>query len=127
MGKKYPLKREPSSKPVIVFTTDNPPSFLDLVDTINTYSGQGGKFLIVKPDESGIGIYLGDVVPDKNYIHAQVAPATVWTVTHNLAKFPAVQAIKTGGYVITGAIRHLSENSLQIIFSEEVAGIAVCN
>ena len=127
MAKNYPTKREPSSKPILAFTTDNPPSFLDLVDTINSYAGQGDKFLIVKADESGIGIYAGDVIPDKNYIHTQSAPAIIWSITHNLAKYPAVQAIKAGGYVITGAIRHLNENSLQITFSEEISGIAVCN
>lgn len=128
MAKNYPTKKSPSSKPILAFTTANPPTFLDLLDTINSYAGQADKFLIVKADEQGIGVYAGDVIPDKNYVHTQIAAATVWSITHNLAKYPSVQAIRSGGYVIPViGTRHLNENSLQITFSEAISGIAVCN
>ena len=127
MSKNHPPVKSPSSKPILVFDPNNPAAFKDLVDTINSYAGQGGKFLIVKPDESGIGVYEGTFEFDKYFLHLQPAPALTWDITHNLGKFPACQVMTSTGYEIGCRKQHLSINRTILYFDEPFAGYATFN
>ena len=123
----YPVTKDPSSKPILWFDPDNPAGFKDLADTILSYVGHGGKLLMVRLDETGIGLYEAEIVPDKNFVHTQTMPAKVWTVTHSLNKYPSVQIILGDGTVIFSTIKHLSVNQVEITFMEDLSGIAVFN
>lgn len=64
---------------------------------------------------------------DLNYTHVQNIAASVWTITHNLNKYPAVGVEDSSGQPIIGAVEHLSINQLTITFSSAVAGQAFLN
>lgn len=59
------------------------------------------------------------------YVHDQAVPATVWTVTHNMNKYPAVVITDTNLIAIDGVLEYLSLNALQLSFNSAVAGKAV--
>jgi hypothetical protein len=64
---------------------------------------------------------------DKSYTHHQLAPSTVWTVAHNLGKYPAVEVVDSGGTVVEGDIAYLDANTLTLTFSVQFGGVAYCN
>ena len=64
---------------------------------------------------------------DKHYAHAQGVASTVWSVAHNLGKYPSVTVVDSAGTEVEGEIRHLGTNSLQLIFSAAFSGTAYCN
>jgi hypothetical protein len=62
-----------------------------------------------------------------HYTHTQQVAADVWTVTHNLGRYPSVTVIDSAGDESSGEVRHLSTNQIVITFSAPFSGIAVCN
>lgn len=65
--------------------------------------------------------------PDLNYTHTQVAPSTLWTINHNLGKFPSVSIRDSGGNEVTGCVGYINANSLMIQFSAAFSGTAHLN
>lgn len=60
------------------------------------------------------------------YRHVQSAPATTWTINHNLGYYPGgVSVLDSGGSVCLGDVTHLSENSLVVNFSTAFSGTAL--
>ena len=55
---------------------------------------------------------------------SQAAPASVWNVTHNLNRYPAVSVVDSAGSVVTGDVEHLSANALQVSFASAFSGTA---
>lgn len=64
---------------------------------------------------------------DKNYKHDQQVAAAVWTIVHNLNKYPSVTALDTAGTKWRGAIHHISDNELTITFNFPFSGFATLN
>lgn len=70
----------------------------------------------------------GNVVgADKYYAHDQMVPSAIWTVTHNLGKFPTVIVFDSDGSEVEGVVNMLNSNSLTIEFSAAFGGKAYCN
>ena len=61
------------------------------------------------------------------YTHNQIVPLSVWTITHNLKKYPSVTVVDSSGSVVVGDVKYLSENELQVSFSGAFAGKAYLN
>jgi len=62
-----------------------------------------------------------------NFVFEQVAPAVVWTIAHNLGRFPSVSAVNNndiGGY---GSIEYIDNNNLTVTFSGGFSGKAYIN
>lgn len=59
-----------------------------------------------------------------DYTYVQSTPATIWSIVHNLNKFPKVSIADSTGDVVYGDINHTNKNSLVILFSESVSGQA---
>lgn len=80
----------------------------------------------VEDDES---VTLGQVkkMSDRHYVHNQPNPAGVWTVIHNLEKFPSPVVVDSSGREVEGDIRHLDTNRLTITFQSSFSGKAYCN
>lgn len=74
---------------------------------------------------SGVQGPPGPPAPSFTYVHG--GPSDVWTVAHNLGFRPAVSIITVGGLEMMGNVQHLSENTLQITFTQNVAGTARLN
>jgi hypothetical protein len=54
----------------------------------------------------------------------QVSPASVWTINHNLGRWPLIDLFSVGGVKIIGETSNLSLNTAQVTFDEPVAGSA---
>ena len=62
----------------------------------------------------------------------QSTAANVWTVAHNLGKYPSVSIVDSAGSLVTGEVKYLDLNTVQISFFANGApaafgGEAYCN
>ena len=124
----YPPLSPPSGKPFRLLNKyKGDLSFINLLDTFADYLGKGGKFLIVKTDESGIGVSTIDIKSDRNFVHVQNTDASEWVITHNMGKYPSVNVIDSDGHTALVDIEQISINQLKIISSIPFSGIAYLN
>jgi len=128
----FPQMSPSSGKPILHFDPTMSAKFIDLLDTFISYGGKGGMLLMVKLSEDGITVVEPDsetmtTIADKNYIHTQETPSEIWTVEHNLGKYPAVRIQDENGHSIIGDIVDISINELTIQFTNEQTGKAIIN
>lgn len=64
---------------------------------------------------------------DKNYEYRQDSAASVWSIDHNLNKYPSVTILDSTGEQCLGDITHLNKNSLIITFTAAFSGKASLN
>jgi hypothetical protein len=64
---------------------------------------------------------------DKNYVHPQGVASAVWTVTHNLNKFPSCTMVLSTGQQGYGDVTFIDENNLTITFAGAESGKAYIN
>lgn len=64
---------------------------------------------------------------DKNYIHDQTSPNTIWNVAHGLGKFAAVDVVDSGGSVVMPNISYVDDNNIQLTFGSATSGKAYVN
>lgn len=81
-------------------------------------------FIVGKNNNNG-----ADPTPanDKHLRFTQFNAESVWTIEHNLDKYPSIQAYNTADERIIGEEKHITQNKLTITFSEPVAGYANLN
>jgi len=123
----FPPMSQPSSKPILTFDRENPIRFKDLIDTLNSYVGYGGYFLMVTLTEDGVTVSPIEIESDKTYIHVQSAPAVEWSVKHDLEKYPSVQVVNSAKRVITGEVQYTDLNNLVVRFELSLSGSVYCN
>lgn len=58
------------------------------------------------------------------YRHNQAAPATVWSITHNLGFYPAVTVQDSAGSVVYGDVAYVDVNNVTITFDSAFGGYA---
>lgn len=127
-NEEYPPLSPPSGKPFRLLNKfKGDLSFINLLDTFSDYLGKGGKFLIVKTDESGIGVSSIDIKSDSNFVHVQVDISATWAITHNLHKQPSVNVVDADGFTALVDINRTSNDELEIISSIPFSGIAYLN
>jgi hypothetical protein len=61
---------------------------------------------------------------DAYYRHVQSVAAAVWTVVHNLGKFPSVSVVDSTGTTVYGTIRYDSTSQVTLSFSGAFGGEA---
>ena len=64
---------------------------------------------------------------DLNYVHNQIAAASVWNVVHNLGKYPSITVIDTANTEVEGDVNYIDQNTAQLTFSAPFSGKAHCN
>lgn len=64
---------------------------------------------------------------DVTYRHIQSQPAAIWTIAHGLGKRPSVTVTDSSGRVVVGDVRYIDVATVQVSFSAEFAGEALCN
>jgi len=62
-----------------------------------------------------------------SYTHDQQVASVIWTVTHNLGKYPSVTIVDTGNSVVNGDISYTDSNTLVLLFSTPFSGKAYMN
>lgn len=66
-------------------------------------------------------------VSDKNFYYTQGVANSVWSITHNLGKYPSVVIIDSAGSVVIGDINYANTNTLTVTFNASFAGTATLN
>jgi hypothetical protein len=64
---------------------------------------------------------------DLTYVHNQGSPAAVWSVPHNLGKYPAVDVVDTGGTQVIPTVLYNDINNVTITFGSATSGKAYLN
>jgi len=96
------------------------PNFYDL--TLSYTNGNGSLEV-----EKFYSIILYSGAQDKDYRHNQNSASSVWTINHNLNKFPNVVVFDSADNQAVGAITHVNKNQLTITFSASFSGTAYLN
>lgn len=62
-----------------------------------------------------------------SYIHRQQTAAAVWTITHNLGRFPSVTVVDSADTQVVGDVDYIDENTLTVSFVAPFSGSAYLN
>jgi hypothetical protein len=54
---------------------------------------------------------------DLNYVFSQSSPASTWTITHPLNKFPSVSVIDSSGRLVYGVVNYDSTSQVTVDFN----------
>lgn len=57
-----------------------------------------------------------------SYVHDQMTASTVWTINHNLGKFPTPNFFDSLDEEIEGSVHHVNNNQLTVLFTSAVSG-----
>jgi len=82
--------------------------------TIKSMSAFDGCYLLTTPEEI-------------TYTHVQETPSIIWTINHNMDKYPSVTFVDDDGVVFVGTIQYVSSNQIKATFLEAVSGKAYLN
>tara|TARA_B110000908_G_scaffold53651_1_gene65423 strand:- start:763 stop:1461 length:699 start_codon:yes stop_codon:yes gene_type:complete len=72
-------------------------------------------------------LLAADAVGDLNFTFTQATAQSVWTITHNLGKFPSVSIIDSAGTNVIGQVDYTNNNELILTFTAAFAGVAYLN
>jgi len=61
------------------------------------------------------------------YTFTQSGPSALWTITHNLNRFPSVEVTDSTGRIVEGDERYVDANTLTVAFSAPFSGEAYLN
>jgi len=75
----------------------------------------------------GFAAYPEATSGDKNFVFTQANPATTWTITHNLNKFPSVSVVDSANDIVYGDVTYTNTNSLTVTFTAAFSGKAYLN
>lgn len=64
---------------------------------------------------------------NETFVHVQDAPAAVWSVQHDLGRWPSVTIVDSAGNNVFGAVKYHSEDLVEISFSAAFSGRAYLN
>ena len=92
-----------------------------------TFTPIEGNGALLADSIYALAAYPGGGTGDANYVFNQLSPAAVWTVAHNLGKWPAVTIVDDNDELIYADVEFVDNDSLTITFSTAVAGRAFIN
>lgn len=130
--------------------TATPREFLYLTDTPDAY-GDVGQFVRMNSTGDGLvfeGITAADIIQhqeqitittsqisdydvniekDKTFVFDQGMPSLIWTINHNLNKYPSVSAVDTAQSTVVGQVEYVDLNNITITFNASFSGEAYLN
>jgi len=97
--------------------------------TINNVKLKGkGNFIdISQTITNQVDFEVVNIPTDANFIFTQSIPSAIWTITHNLDKFPSVSVVDTANQLMYGDTEYIDKNKLTITFSATFSGKAYLN
>lgn len=104
-----------------------------MADTIPiTFTNTNPQFTLkpVSPEPIDISIVPAITVvsgSSTTFTWTQTIPLSVWTVPHNLNKFPSVSVVDTLGNLIYPDVSYVDSNIVQITHGSAFAGLAYLN
>lgn len=109
----------------VVVSTNGPDTLAELLDAegidVAAASLLAVRVTALEDAVQGAGI------ADRTYRHVQSSAASVWTVTHNLGKYPTVAVVDSTRRVVYGQIDYIDTNALTITFSAAFSGEVYAN
>lgn len=75
-------------------------------------------------------VFLGGATApgaDLHFTFAQATPLAMWTIAHNLGKFPSVSVVDSAGTIVVGEVTYTDANNLQVAFNAAFSGTAYLN
>lgn len=97
---------------------------LDQLTDVNVPNPLDGQALIY---ENGKWVARSFAATDRSYEHVQAVADSIWTITHNLNKFPSVTIVDSANDEVEGNVNHVSNTQLTITFSAAFSGKAFLN
>jgi len=104
---------------------------------ITSYTVNGNAYTLVLANIGGNGTLDLDKFydfavftlssPDKTFEFDQGQPALVWTIQHNLNKFPSVSVVDTSNTVVNSQVNYVDKNNITINNTAQFAGKAYLN
>lgn len=70
---------------------------------------------------------LGIQAHDHSYIHSQGLSSMVWTIIHNLNRFPSVTPVNSANTKMNAVVDYIDKNILTVTFLTPVLGKAYLN
>lgn len=110
----------PTVSEVVVNTPITALNQMNDVDISNPMDGDILKY------ESGEWVN-SPVGADLNFTFNQSPASAVWTITHNLNKFPNYTVIDSSGDEVEGDVTYINNNQLTLTFSAAFSGTAYLN
>ena len=119
----------PNTKTVTVVPTtsevvvNSPITALSQMNDVNISNPVDGDILKY---ESGEWIN-SPIGADLNFTYNQSPASAVWTINHNLNKFPNYTVIDSSGDEVEGDVTYINNNQLTLTFSAAFSGTAYLN
>lgn len=101
---------------------DEDPNFF--VVTVNYETGNGA---LEEDEDYMLSLVSLNESTDKTDVFVQSVPALLWTINHNLDKYPSVSVVNINNVLMYGDVTYIDKNNLQIEFSAEFSGKAYMN
>ena len=68
-----------------------------------------------------------EFIEDKTFIHIQSVASNIWTIQHDLNKFPSVTVVDSANNIVYGNVKHMNSNRVVVVFTSAFSGKAFCN
>lgn len=98
-------------------------------DTI--YTVKDARIREVSTADSGKVLSVNDdglINFNKNvFVFEQQEPSVVWTIHHDLNKYPSITILDEDGVVVCAEVKYISNNKVQLFFNTNFSGIAYLN
>lgn len=89
-------------------------------ETVTFESANSGLSIVVSDNKLTFTAKLG-------YVFTQSTPAAVWTINHDLGKYPAVNIVDSANDEVIGEVHYTSTSQIVITFSAAFSGKAFLN
>lgn len=120
--------------------------YIQEIDYLSTEIQISNQITEVQPNDNVVVAFTGKALADgiiientsrvplyegggstSTYSHNQIVPSSVWTIKHNLAKYPSVTITDSAGSVVEGDINYVTDNEIQVSFTAAFAGTVYLN
>ena len=102
-----------------------------MFDGTNLDSVNKGETVTFESANAGLSIAVSDnkltFTAKTAYVHIQSTPAAVWTINHNLGKYPAVSIVDSANDEVMSEVNYTSTNHVVLTFSAAFSGKAFLN
>ncbi len=110
---------------VVVAASDSPGVFVEPLATVNTKASMSCPEV---PSNVCTVLDLEEILSeDSTYTQCFESASSVWTVTHNLGKFPSVTVVDSANTVVVGNVDYSNSNQLIITFNASFSGCVFLN
>ena len=102
---------------------------IDEVIENDRYALEESDFIFIQDDNASnsFATISESMSGDKHYTHDQGVVSSIWTINHNLAKYPSVSVVDTSNAIVVGVVEYIDTNNLTITFNASFSGSAYIN